>query len=457
MFEVINPDAAGIDVGSAEMWVCVPEGRAEPRRRPFGTDTLSLAAIAAWLKECGVKTVALESTGVYWIPLFQVLENHGLEVYLVNSRHVKRVPGRPKTDPADCRWLQKLHACGLLSASFRPDAAICRLRSYQRHRGNLVRAAAKQVQYMQKALREMNVLLDQAVSDVSGLTGMRIMDAIVGGQRDPKKLAELADPRVRKSSEQIARALAGDYRPEHVFVLQQALQAYRFVHTRIEACDREVESYLVELERQAGRLEAALPEGGPGGPTKRARRNTPDYDVQTHLYRLLGVDLTRVPGIGAETAQGLVSETGTDLSRWLTEKHFASWLDLCPSPKISGGHVIGHQHRHSQNRATLLFRQAAASLRESKSWLGAYYRRMKARLGPNAANKATAHKLARIYYRMLSRHVEYQDIGVAEYESRFRQRMRRNLERRAREFGLELVPRQPTAADPAGAQEAHSR
>jgi len=438
-FEVINPDAAGIDVGASEMWVCVPDGRAEECVRQFGTETVELEAIAAWLTQCGIKTVAMESTGVYWIPLFQILENHGLEVYLVNARHVKNVPGRRKTDRLDCGWLQKLHACGLLCASFRPPAEICRLRAYLRHRSNLVRALSKQVQYMQKALREMNVLLDQAVSDVNGVTGMRIMEAILGGERDPQKLAALADPRVRKSADQIARALQGDYRPEHLFVLKQALSAYRFVQNQIRDCDGETEQYLIELEKAEARETVPLPAGGLTGREKR-RGNAPDYDVQAYLYRLVGVDLTRVPGLGAATVQALVSETGIDMGRWPTEKHFVSWLDLCPCPKISGGKVIGHTHRHAQNRAGQLFRQAASTLQSNSSWLGAFCRRLKAKLGCNSATKATAHKLALIYYRMMKTRAAYREIGAAAYEERFRQRQIRNLHRRAQQLGLKLVP-----------------
>lgn len=445
-FEMIHPDAAGIDVGGSEMWVCVPEGRAELCVRQFGTDTVELEAIAAWLKQCGVTTVAMESTGVYWIPLFQILENHDLEVCLVNARHVKNVPGRQKTDRLDCRWLQKLHACGLLSASFRPPAEVCRLRSYVRHRDNLVRAMGKQAQYMHKAMREMNVLLDQAVSDVTGQTGMRIMDAIIAGERDPAKLAGLASPRVKKSAEQIARALQGDYRPEHLFVLKHALQTYRFLHDRILECDRETEQYLVELEKAEGREDVALPESGLTGREKR-RGNAPDYDVQAYLFRMLGIDLTRVPSIGAATAQALVSETGTDMDRWPTDKHFVSWLNLCPLLKISGGKVIGYTRRPGQNRAGQLFRQAASTLKNSSSWLGVFFRRMKARLGGNSGTKAAAHKLALIYYRMMKTRTEYRELGGAEYEARFLERQVRNLRRRARQLGLELVPQSAVQAE----------
>jgi len=448
LFEVINPSAAGIDVGASEMWVCVPGENEQERVRKFGTDTVELEAISTWLLERGVRTVAMESTGVYWIPLFQVLENHGLEACLVNARHVKNVPGRRKTDHLDCRWLQKLHACGLLSSSFRPSAEICRLRTCMRHRTNLVREQAAQIQRMQKAMREMNVQLDAAVSDVTGVSGVRIMDAIVAGQHDPARLARMADPRVHKSAEQIARCLQGDYRPEHLFVLRQALAAYRFFLEQIRDCDGEVERYTGELEQAAGRADTALPPAA-AETRKRKAGNVPQYDVRTHLYRLAGVDLTRIPGIGELTAQGLISETGLDMSRWQTPKHFASWLDLCPSPKVSGGRVIGQGRRHASNRAAQMFRQAASALSNSQSWLGSFYRRMRVRLGAAPAVKATAHKLALIYYHVLSTHTEYRQIEAQQYDERLRERTIRNLQRRARQLGMDLVPAEACSEAPA--------
>jgi len=450
LFEVINPNAAGVDVGASEMWVCVAEGQAPERVRQFGSDTVELEAIANWLTQCGVTTVAMESTGVYWIPLFQILENHGLEVCLVNARHVKNVPGRRKTDRLDCRWLQKLHACGLLSASFRPSAEICRLRTCLRHRNSLVREQAKHIQRMQKALREMNVLLDQAVSDVSGVTGLRIIDAIVSGTHDPMKLASLADPRVQKSREQIARCLQGDYRPEHIFVLRQALAAYRFFCGQIQACDREVQQYSEELVKRCGQQTLVVAPVGQPDPPKRKRGNAPAYDVRTQLHRLVGVDLTEVPGIGELIAQSAVAETGIDMTRWPTVKHFVSWMALCPNPKVSGGKVIGQGRRQTSSRVAQLFRQAAMTLKDSPTWLGVFYRRMKVRLGGCAAVKATAHKLARLYYRMLSTRTPYRQINTAEYEQRFRQRMIRNLQRRARQLGMNLIPCEtvPTTSNP---------
>lgn len=446
LFEVINAQAAGIDVGASEMWVCVPGDSDAERVRQFGTDTVELEAIAAWLIQRGVKTVAMESTGVYWIPLYQVLENHGLEACLVNARHVKNVPGRRKTDRLDCKWLQKLHACGLLSSSFRPTPEICRLRSCLRHRATLVQEQATQIQRMQKALREMNVQLDAAVSDVTGVSGMRMLDAITGGQHDPVALAALADPRVRKSQEQIARCLQGDYRAEHLFVLRQSLAAYRFFLQQMQDCDREVERYSAELEQSAGRAQEALAEAPAGQRPKRKLGNTPDYDVRTHLYRLAGVDLTLIPGIGELTAQGLVSETGLDMSHWASEKEFASWLDLCPSPKVSGGRVIGPGRRHAANRAAQLFRQAASSLSHSNTWLGSFYQRIRSRHGGGVAVKATAHKLAVIYYNVLLTRSEYRRIDLQQYEQRLRERTLRNLRRRARQMGMELVPAEQDAA-----------
>jgi transposase len=445
-FEVINPDAAGIDVGASEMWVCVPGESDSDRVRKFGTDTVELELIASWLLQRGVKTVAMESTGVYWIPLYQVLENHGLEACLVNARHVKNVPGRRKTDRLDCKWLQKLHACGLLSNSFRPTPEICRLRSFLRHRATLVQEQATHIQRMQKALREMNVQLDAAVSDVTGVSGMRMLEAIMGGQHDPKVLAGMADPRVRKSQEQIARCLQGDYRPEHLFVLRQSLAAYRFFVQQMADCDAEVERYSAELEQAAGSAQVTVPEAPASRWPKRKKGNAPDYDVRTHLYRLTGVDLTLIPGIGELTAQGLVSETGLDMSHWPSEKEFASWLDLCPSPKVSGGRVIGPGRRRAANRAAQLFRQAASTLSHSNTWLGRFYQRIRSRHGGGVAVKATAHKLALIYYNMLRTRSEYRQIDVQQYDERLRERALRNLRRRAHQLGMELVPAEQDAA-----------
>jgi transposase len=436
--EVLNPDAAGIDVGSGEMWVCVPEGRATERVRKFGAVTSQLEAIAQWLKECGVKTVAMESTGVYWIPLFQILEARGFEVYLVNAGHVKNVPGRRKTDRLDCQWLQKLHACGLLRASFRPTGEICRLRALLRHRDNLIRMGARHIQHMQKALREMNILLDKVTTDITGSTGMRIIEAILGGCRDCLAMAEMKDPRLKAGVDEIAEALRGDYREEHLFVLKQALEAYRFVWEQIKRLDTEVEKYLQVMEQKTGRQETELPSRGLTGREKR-RGNAPDYDVQSHLYKLTGVDLTRAPGLGAAAVHTLISETGTDMNRWPTEKHFASWLGLCPDPKVSGGQTIGQNRRHVQSRAAKTFRTAAMTLHSSPSWLGAFYRRIKARAGGAMAITATAHKLAVIYYVMLKTGHEYREIPAGDYEQRFQERMIRYLKRRARQYGFEMV------------------
>ncbi len=440
LFQVVSPDAAGVDVGATEMWVCVPEGRDAQTVRRFGTDTVELLAIASWLRQCGVQTVAMESTGVYWIPLFQVLENHGLEACLVNARHVKNVPGRRKTDRLDCKWLQKLHSCGLLSSSFRPTPEICRLRSCLRHRNSLVGEQSKHVQRMQKALREMNVLLDRALSDVTGVSGLRIIDAIMAGQHDPKELATLTDPRVRNRPEQVARYLQGDYRPEHVFVLGQALAAYRFFQSQIRDCDQWVEQIMVELAKTCAPADTPAPVPCEAGPRKRKKGNAPLYDVQRHLCQLTGVDLTRIPGIAELTAQELISETGVDMSRWPSEKHFVSWLDLCPTPKVSGGKVIGHGRRHAGNRASQLFRQAASTLTNSSSWLGAFLRRMRVRIGPCAAVKATAHKLALLYYRVMSTHTEYRPVSVQQYDEHLRVRTIRHLRRRAHQLGMELTP-----------------
>jgi hypothetical protein len=299
---------------------------------------------------------------------------------------------------------------------------------------------------MQKALREMNVLLDQVVSDIMGTTGLRIITAILDGNRDFAQMAGWKDQRLKASAEQIREALQGDYRAEHLFVLRQALEAYQFVERQIKTCDHEVEKLLVSMEKSSGQPKRPLPEGGLTGGEKR-RGNAPDYDVQSYLYQMTGVDLTQVPGLGAAAVQSLIAETGTDMNRWPSEKHFASWLGLAPDPKISGGQVIGHNHKRVQSRAAKLFRIAAMTLRRSPSWLGAFHRRMKARCGGRTAVNATAHKLAVLYYRMLQNGRAYTTLSAEEYERRFQERMLRNLKRRAHQYGFDLIQRpQPAPA-----------
>jgi transposase len=433
-FSMINKDAAGIDIGSGEHWVAVPEDRDEEPVRCFGCFTADLQAMARWLKECGVTTVAMESTGVYWIPCYQILEEHGFEVKLVNARHVKNVPGR-KSDISDCQWLQRLHTYGLLSGSFRPDDQICVLRSYWRHRANLVRYASDHIQHMQKALTQMNLHLHKVLSNVTGVTGMNIIRAIISGERDPEKLALMRERGVKNTPEAIAKALEGDYRQEHLFTLKQAVELYDFYHRQIEACDREIERYLHRFEAKVDPVQNPLPKQK----RKKEMRYQSFVDLRTELYRVSGIDFTQIPGLDVVTVQTILSEIGLDPGKFPAEKRFVSWLGLCPNNRITGGQVKSTKTRKTANRAANAFRMAAQSLANSNTGLGGFYRRIRARLGSPKAITATAHKLARIFYRMWTTGQSYTDLGSDYYENRYKERVLRNITRRARELGYEAI------------------
>jgi transposase len=430
----LNLNAAGLDIGAEEIYACVPADRDEQSVQVFGTFTADLHALANWLEACHIETVAMESTGVYWIPVYEILEERGFEVYLVNARHLKNVPGR-KTDVLDCQWLQQLHTYGLLRASFRPPEEICALRALVRHRSNLIRYRAAHIQHMQKALQMMNIKLTQVVSDITGVTGLSIIRAIVAGERDPQVLARLRHRNCARSEAEIAKALEGNYKMEHLFVLKQALAQYDFYQQQLQECDAEIEA-----------LYATLPSSDdPVSPPPKARRGKPrknqaHFDLATTLYRMVGVDLTAVDGLDALLVQEILSETGVDMSPWRTVKHFTSWLCLSPYTEKTGGKVKRTGSKKTQNRATTAFRIAAQSLSRSQSALGAYYRRMRAKHGPAKANKATAHKLARIVYRMLKYREAYVDPGEAYYEQQYRERTLRSLKRRAAKLGMQLVP-----------------
>ena len=443
--KVIHPNAAGLDIGSEEIWAAVaPDRTAEPVRK-FGTFTPDLQALADWLIACGVDTVALESTGVYWIPVYEILEARGLQVYVVNARHVKNVPGR-KSDIQDCQWLQGLHSVGLLRGSFRPAGEIVALRAYLRQRATLIEYRAAHIQHMQKALQQMNVQLTQVVSDITGVTGLTILRAIVAGQRDPQELAALRQPGVKKMEAEIAKALTGNYRPEHVFALQQALALYDFYTAQMVACD-------VEIERQFANLKpvsADLPPLPPSTKRDTHSKNAPRYDARSYLYRLTGVDLVAITGLNESTVQAIISEIGTDLSAFPNEKHFASWLSLAPHNDISGGKLLRSRTLPGHNRAGQAFRMAAQSVAKSpNSAFGAFYRRLKARLGAQQAIVATAHKIARAFYHILKHRTPFQDLGGEEYERRAREREIKNLQKRAAKLGL-VVAETPAAPALAG-------
>lgn len=432
---ILNPNAAGIDIGSREHFVAVPEGRDTDSVRSFGCFTPDIHKMAKWLKKCGIETVAMESTGVYWIPVFQILEEYGLEVFLVNARHVKNVSGR-KTDVSDCQWLQQLHSFGLLSASFLPEKDIYVLRSYWRHRKSLVSACSREIQLMQKSLEQMNLQLHKVLSDITGVTGMDIIRAILAGQRNPVILAKLRHPLVKSKKEDIAKALTGDYREEHLFTLRQAVEAYDFYQKQIADCDAQISGYMKTFEDKSN-PEKKRPEVKTA--TQKRRKNQPHFDLRTELCRMTGVDLIKIDGIDSMTALTIISECGFDMSQFKTEKHFASWLGLCPNNKITGGKKRSSKSRKVKNRASDALRVAAQSLHKSKTALGAFYRRMRMRLGAPKAITATAHKLARIIYRMLKYGDDYVDIGQEYYENRYKERVLKNLKNRANELGYSLL------------------
>ena len=430
---LLNRNAAGIDVGASSHYVAVPADRSEQPVREFEAFTADLYRLADWLAECKVDTVAMESTGVYWIPLFGVLEERGFQVLLVDPRRIKNVPGR-KTDVVDCQWLQQLHTYGLLSGAFRPEDEIRSLRSYLRQRAMLVEHAAQHVQHMQKALTQMNVKLQHVISDITGKTGMDIIEAIVQGERNPRKLARLRDRRTKSDEPTIAKSLRGHWRQEHIFELTQALELYRTYQAKIAECDREIEAQLERFDDHS--------DGEPPAPNgkKRNQKNAPGFDVQGHLYRMTGVDLTRIDGVDGLTALRVISEVGTDMTKWPTAKHFASWLGLSPQNRITGGKVISSKTKASANRAAAALRLAANALHRSDSALGAFLRRKKAHLGAPKAITATAHKLARIIYCMLRYGQEYVDAGAEYYEQQYRQRALHTAKRRAAQLGYQLVP-----------------
>ena len=432
--EQINLNAAGIDIGAEEVYVAVPQGRDEESVRSFPSFTADLHRLADWLEACGIETVAMESTGVFWIPLYEILESRGFEVYLVNARHIKNVSGR-KSDVLDCQWIQQLHTYGLLQPSFRPPEQICAIRGLVRHRDMLIKYRSAHIQHMQKALTVMNLRLTNVLSDITGVTGMKIIRSIIAGERNPEVLASFRHSNCAKSQAEIAKSLEGNYKREHLFALKQSLELYDFYDQQLKDCDTELEALYQEFDIPD---EPGTP---PPDPRKRKRRkNQPHFDLAQSLYCITGVDLTAVDGLEAMTVQDILSEIGTDMSPWPTAKHFASWLRLSPNNKVTGGKVKQRGTLPSQNRANTAFRMAAQSLARSDCALGAFYRRIRARHGGPKAVTATAHKLARIVYFMLKNRQPYHDPGADYYEEQYRLRAIRNLQRRASKLGMRLEP-----------------
>jgi len=437
---ILNLDAAGIDIGATEIYVAVPPDRDAEPIRMFATFTHDLNHLADWLEQCGVRTVAMESTGVYWVPLMQILEARGLEVYLVNAKHVKNVPGR-RTDVSDCQWLQYLHSVGLLRASFRPAPEVCALRSLVRHRDSLVEMASAHVQHMHKALDQMNLQIHHVISDITGTTGLAIIDAILAGNRDTRALAALRDPRIRASEDTIAKSLVGDYRREHLFTLQQSLDLYREYQRRIASCEEEMQRLMKGLETKADPA-VSLPAAKDS--IKKCKVMVPAKALALHeeAYRILGVDLTAIPGISVLHVQTILAELGGDVSKFPTPGAFSSWMGLCPDNDITGGKVVWTGTRKVKNRVAVTLRMAAQSLQNSASALGAFYRRMRTRLGAPKAVTAAAHKLARIIYHMLKTREPYDESVFAEAEIKHRQRRENRIRAIARALGYTLEPLQ---------------
>lgn len=467
---VIHPHAAGIDVGASEHYVCVPVDAVPAGQSPvrtFGVFTQDLDRLVDWLRELKVATVAMESTGIYWVPLYEKLEAAGLEVALVNARHLRQVPGR-KSDVKDCQWLQQLHSYGMLNGSFRPSREICVLRALMRHRNNLVQAKAQQVQYMQKAFQQMNVLLHRVVSDVDGDTGLRIVDAILAGERAPKALVQLRDPHIKRSTvAEMEAALQGHWQAEHLLVLRQAREAHQFFERQIRECDEAVQAQLKTLPTATPLLPPATDGPGEGCPAplalaaaaqpppakaaaaKRKRRkvggNEPAADLMPELTRICGVDLSAIGGLNMLGILILLSELGVDMSHWRSEKAFSAWLGLAPGNKISGGRVLSSRTPQVANRVATLLRTLAVTIGRTDTWLGSFHRRMKTRLGPAAAATATARKLACIIYHLLKYREPYADTNRLVYEEKIRRHRIKKLRQQAEELGLQVVETEKVA------------
>jgi transposase len=440
---LLEPNAAGIDIGAREIFVAVPPDRDEHPVRVFSTFTEDLEEMARWLVSCGITTAAMESTGVYWIPPYDVLQQHGIQARVVDAHGMKNVPGR-RTDWHECQWIQFLHSVGLLRAAFRPEREVCAVRAVMRHRSDLVQMTSQHIQHMHKALTQMNVQIHHVISDITGLTGLGIVDAIIGGQRDPVELAKLRDPHIKASQETIRKSLQGNWQREHLFTLQQSRQMYQHYQEQIAACDEEIEKLLVAFPPWVDPQQKPLPPDRKRKQRGRKKKNVnpnpkTGFDLRTESYKLFGVDLTQAPGLMGMVLT-LFSEVGRDMSRWPTARNFASWLGLCPDNDISGGRVLWKGKRKVKNRAGDLFRLAASSLHHEQSPLGAYLRRMKSKMDAPAAITATAHKIAIIFYTMVRKQVEYDGTLWAQRNVEREKRFEAKLRKQAQQRGYKLVP-----------------
>lgn len=439
---ILESNAAGLDIGAREIFAAVPADRDAQPVRVFLTFTADLNAMAKWLLGCGIRSVAMESTGVYWIAPYEVLEQHGLKVCLVNARHMKNVPGK-RTDWQECQWLQYLHAVGLLRPAFRPEDQVCALRAVQRHRAELVAMSAQHVQHMHKALTQMNIQLHHVINDLTGKTGLDIVAAILAGERDPQRLAQLRDARIRADQATICKSLVGNWRSEHLFTLQQSYQMYQLYRERIHECDLEIEGRMQGFSARVDPAQKPLPPDGKQHRRQRKTKKAGDWsgkcDLRTETYKLFGVDVMQIPGLENQALR-LYGETGRDMSRWPSFAHFTSWCGLCPDNDVSGGRVLWRAVRPIQNHTGHLFRVAAHSLHHNRSPLGDFLRRMRARFGPRKAITITARKIAVIFYTMVKHQVEYDETLWALRDQQNRKHQEKLLQRKAARMGFQLLP-----------------
>lgn len=432
-FRVVHPNAAGIDIASQMHYVAVPPDRDQTPVRKFGSFTADLHEIAHWLKQCGIDTIAMESTGIYWVQLYLILEEYGFEVFLVNARHIKNVSGR-KSDVLDCQWILQLHTYGLLTASFQPESIIRELRTYMRQRKNLTEGSSVQIQLMQKAFEQMNIKLHNVITDITGKSGELIIQSILSGERNAQRLAEWADKHIKASKEDLIKSLEANWRDEHVFELKQAYELYHVFKQKINECDVQIEKVLHTLGDQNSHSDSQRQD------RKVYSKNRFNFDATNYLKNIIGVDITKIFGISELIATEIVSETGLDMSKWPTKKHFASWLNLAPNNRISGGKLLKTKKIKKKNKAGQAFLMAAFALQRSDNWLGEFYRRVKARNGPGVATKATARKLSLIFYDMVKDRKEFNPIPIDTYNLHFRERKMKYIINQALKYGMNIVP-----------------
>jgi transposase len=431
VIDVVRPNAAGIDIASEVHYVSVPDSRDTPSVRKFGSFTEDLHKMAQWLRQCNIDTVAMESTGIYWIQPYLILEEYGFDVYLVNARHIKNVSGR-KTDVQDCQWIRQLHSYGLLNRSFQPESLTRELRSYMRHRKHLVQSTANQILHMQKAFEQMNIKLHDVITDITGQSGKRIIEAIIEGEYDAKTLSELADGRIKASREKIIKSLTGVWREEHLFELKQAYDLYKYLNVKINECDIQINKVMNRLitNKNSDNIKRH----------KRPSKNSFKFDGTMYLKQILGIDVTKIYGISELSATEIISEIGSDMTKWPTDKHFVSWLNLAPNNRTSGDKKLKPKKTNKRNNAGQAFMLAASSLKNSEHWLGAFYRRIKAKRGPGIAVKATARKLSLIFYKMLKERIEFSPLSIEKYNEHFKERRIKSIQRQAQSLGLRLLP-----------------